>query len=103
MKESFVFTEIILSGSVMRVQVLMAVSMKVRALWDIVSYSLVDADCHFRCANFIIKSMMKEAVHTSETSVYCKETTWPYIIFMDVLCLITSEKGGIRSMSLLNT
>jgi hypothetical protein len=53
-----------------RFQVLTVVSMKVSAFWDIAPCSLIEVDRRF--------TLMMEAVHTSEMSVY-SETTRQYI------------------------
>jgi hypothetical protein len=50
-----------------RFQVLVVVSMKVIAFWDIAPCSLV------------VIALMIEAVYFSETSVYFSETTWSCI------------------------
>jgi hypothetical protein len=55
----------------MRFQVLTAVSMKFRVLWDVVLYSHIEVD------RFI--TLMMEAVHNSETSVNFNVTTRLYI------------------------
>jgi hypothetical protein len=49
----------------LRLQVLMAASMKFRVFWNVAPCSLV--------------VLMMEAVRTSEMSVYSNETTWSYI------------------------
>jgi hypothetical protein len=56
----------------LRFQVLKAMSIKMTAFWDVVSYSLVAVDRRFI-------ALMMDAVRTSETSVYYNETTRRYI------------------------
>jgi hypothetical protein len=49
--------------------------MKMTAFWDIAPYTLVEVDRRFRSAYCIIKAVIMEAVHTSETSVNFYEVT----------------------------
>jgi hypothetical protein len=55
----------------MRIQVLTAVGMKMRAFWDIAPCNLDDSEV--RTASII--AVMMAAVRTFETSVYYNETT----------------------------
>jgi hypothetical protein len=74
--------------SVVRFNFLTAARMNIRAFWDISVCSLVG----------VIMALIMEAVRTSETSVYSKETTWRYIpegsnlltlFYLFVVCLKT--------------
>jgi hypothetical protein len=69
-----------------RFQVLTAVSMKMTAFWNIVQCSLIEVNGRFRRSHclhplsnewYIV--LIMEAVCSSETSVYFKETTRRYI------------------------
>jgi hypothetical protein len=60
----------------MRFQILTVTSMKMTAFWDIAPCNLTEVDRRFRdvyCP--IVMTLIMEAVRTSETSVYFKETT----------------------------
>jgi hypothetical protein len=62
----------------MRFQVLIVASMKIRVFWDVAPCNLVGVDQRFR-GSASITTLIMEAVHTSETSVYSNETTQCYI------------------------
>jgi hypothetical protein len=60
--------------------------MKTTVFWDIAPCSLTGADVSDMCTASIIRAiidaittLMKDRVHTSETSFYSSETVWHYI------------------------
>jgi hypothetical protein len=60
-------------------QVLMAISTKVTAFWDIALCGLEKVDRCFRGAYCSIINLMMEAVCSSEASICYYEATWYYI------------------------
>jgi hypothetical protein len=63
-----------------RLQVLTAASVKIKAFWDIAPCSLFKVDRRFRCTYCLHhQGVMVEAVRTSEMSVYSNKTKRRYI------------------------